>query len=551
MKLFVGCLAALFLATDAQRLHNTAPIRGPVAIRNPGFGGSSAFGSGAFSSGNPCSRDTCGPNTRCEPANGIARCRCLSGFVPDGNTIQGCKYQCTSDNDCDDREYRCQNNKCVRVCEPGTCGLNAECTVSNRRPNCQCPTGYAGDAYGRSGCRVFKPPVREAPLAPPIDPCLGQPCGTNAQCVARGATPVCSCPLEYEGNPLTHCTRSECIESGDCPQHQACSGRRCINPCNLPDMCGLNAECLTRSHQPVCSCGQGMTGDPFTSCRRFRPEEYCNPSPCGANTNCRVRNNRAECSCIENYIGDPLTGCRAECISHRDCAGNQHCRQNRCVNPCAYGSCGEGAHCNVVNNEVRCTCPQFFQGDPRNRCFAECTKHEDCNSNQACIELQCRDPCVGACGLNALCNIESHKPICSCPKDMTGHPFDECRPFTDADFCADSPCGVGAVCNPGVDRAGVKRAVCTCPHGFIGNPLQSCRKGDCERPSDCGPRETCHQFVCQDACVTALGSVCGEYAECRVNQRHEPVCACPQGYVGDPREACRTPTAADFRTGRF
>ena len=39
----------------------------------------------------------CGPNTRCEVSpRGIALCRCLDDFVPDDNTIKGCKPQCTS-----------------------------------------------------------------------------------------------------------------------------------------------------------------------------------------------------------------------------------------------------------------------------------------------------------------------------------------------------------------------------------------------------------------------------------------------------------------------
>lgn len=131
-----------------------------------------------------------------------------------------------------------------------------------------------------------------------------------------------------------------------------------------------------------------------------------------------------------------------------------------CINPCR-GACGEGAYCDVRNGRAICSCPEHYQGNPDNRCvysfhhwffsqlwvlwllcsywiyvsslcrcYAECTAHDDCPRHQACFQLKCIDPCVGACGSGADCKVEDHKPICSCPKDHTGHPFESCRPFT-------------------------------------------------------------------------------------------------------------------------
>jgi len=520
MKLLVLCVVGL-VGVDAQAL--LGPIRGPSA---------------ASRASNPCANSPCGPNTRCETTRaGIARCRCVTGYVPDGHTINGCKPQCISDFECPD-EFQCVAQKCERACRPGSCGHSAECKARNHKPVCECPDGYTGNAA--VGCERFIAPVRAAAPAIPYDPCYTEPCGENAECRANNDdVPVCSCPFGYEGNPLVRCTKAECIKSSDCSRHLACQKQKCIDPCDIPSICGTGAECEVRNHQPVCSCGKGMTGDPFQSCR---PLQHCNPSPCGENTNCRVENDRAVCSCIDNYIGDPLRGCRAECIQDRDCPSDKTCRQNRCSNPCAYNACGENAYCNVRNNRVDCTCPEFFLGDARSRCYAECTAHEDCSPHQACFELKCIDPCVDACGTNAICKVVNHKPICSCPKDYTGHPFESCRPFTDADLCEPNPCGTKAVCTPGTDRrTNEKRPVCTCPDTFIGNPLLSCTPGECTRPSDCGDNETCYQYKCQNACVTATGSVCGEGAECNV-RNHAPVCSCPRGYTGNALEACYPPT---------
>lgn len=43
----------------------------------------------------------------------------------------------------------CINQKCVDPC-PGTCGINAECSVVNHSPLCSCHPGYVGNPI--SGC---------------------------------------------------------------------------------------------------------------------------------------------------------------------------------------------------------------------------------------------------------------------------------------------------------------------------------------------------------------------------------------------------------------
>ncbi|XP_064094899.1 uncharacterized protein LOC135207217 [Macrobrachium nipponense] len=486
-------------------------------------------------SGDPCSPSPCGPNTRCEVSrrNNIALCRCLSDFVPDGNTINGCKPQCTVDDDCPD-DYRCRATKCVRVCVQGACGTNAECDARNHRPVCECPTNYRGDPH--ISCTRAKQEVRVAPPAIPIDPCNPNPCGLNADCRTRGDRPVCTCPLGYEGDPLTNCRQGECIESRDCPGHRVCRKLRCIDPC-LDGICGSGAECTVKNHQPICSCPRGFTGDPFNNCRRFDISELCNPSPCGRNTNCKVRNERAVCSCIDNYIGNPLEDCRPECVSDSECPHNLACRNNICVNPCR-DACGEGAYCDVRNGRAICSCPEYFQGDPYSRCYAECTAHDDCPSYQACFQLRCVDPCEGACGTGANCKVDNHKPICSCPKGHTGHPFESCRPFTREDLCNPNPCGTQADCTPGFDSSGNDRPVCTCPVGYIGNPLIACERGECQDHNQCRDQEACYAYTCQNPCYTDVGSVCGENANCNV-KNHQPVCSCPQGYDGNPLTECR------------
>ncbi|XP_069969547.1 neurogenic locus notch homolog protein 4-like [Penaeus vannamei] len=493
----------------------------------------------------PCRPSPCGPNTRCEVSpRGIALCRCLADFVPDGNTINGCKPQCTRDDECPD-DYRCRSTKCVRVCVQGACGINAECDSRNHRAVCNCPSNYRGDPHIR--CNREEPDVRVAPPAPPLDPCQPSPCGINADCTVRGDRPVCTCPIGYEGDPLSNCRRGECIEANDCPGHLTCQRLKCIDPCGV-GVCGQGSECTVRNHQPICSCPRGFVGDPFNRCRRFDPQELCSPSPCGRNTNCKVRNDRAVCSCIDNYIGNPLTGCEPECVRDTDCPNNMACRQNICVNPCR-DACGEGAYCEVRNSRAVCSCPQYYQGDPYSRCYAECTAHDDCPNYQACYQLQCVNPCDGACGTGADCKVEDHKPICSCPRGYTGHPFEACRPFTSADLCNPNPCGSQADCTPGFDSSGNDRPVCTCPTGFIGNPLVSCQRGECQGHNECPNHQACYAYQCQNPCYYNGESVCGRNADCTV-KNHQPVCSCPQGYDGNPLSDCTIGRGGGFVVGR-
>lgn len=102
----------------------------------------------------------------------------------------------------------------------------------------------------------------------PVNPCVPSPCGPNSQCRAIGETPVCSCLSNYIGR-APNC-RPECTISAECSSNLACINERCKDPC--PGSCGFNAQCHVVKHSPVCSCLNGYTGDPFSSCQ-LRPSK--------------------------------------------------------------------------------------------------------------------------------------------------------------------------------------------------------------------------------------------------------------------------------------
>lgn len=90
----------------------------------------------------PCVPSPCGPNSLCKVQNNLPVCTCHDSYI--GQT-PSCRPECTTNEDCS-RALACTNMKCRDPC-PGSCGLNAECRVSNHIPNCICKSGYIGDPF--------------------------------------------------------------------------------------------------------------------------------------------------------------------------------------------------------------------------------------------------------------------------------------------------------------------------------------------------------------------------------------------------------------------
>ena len=67
-----------------------------------------------------------------------------------------------------------------------------------------------------------------------------------------------------------------CDHNSDCPLYNACINQRCVDPCVEQDPCARDAFCKVDTHQALCSCPPGYTGDPYVRCN---PRE-CRPSFC-------------------------------------------------------------------------------------------------------------------------------------------------------------------------------------------------------------------------------------------------------------------------------
>lgn len=552
----------------------------------------------------PCNPSPCGANAQC---NG-GKCTCIAEYQGDPNV--GCRPECVLNTDCP-HNRACIRNKCIDPC-PGTCGINAICEVNNHVPICRCPDQMSGNAFFE--CRPVPAPAQQ-------NPCQPSPCGPNSQCRVVQQTAVCSCLVDYVGSP-PQC-RPECVTNSDCAANQACQNMKCRDPC--PGTCGFNALCNVVNHSPFCSCPTGMSGNPFVRCeqiskpllnvsnlpeiqqqlftvvpqRDVTPQNPCQPSPCGPNSECRVSGDSPSCSCLPEFSGAP-PNCRPECISNSECATNQACVNQKCVDPCP-GLCGLNANCRVFSHTAMCLCDRGFTGDPFAQCNAiieatveqiqpcnpspcgvnakceerggagscqclpeyfgnpyegcrpECVLNSDCPSNRVCQQQKCRDPCPGTCGQNAECQVINHLATCNCLNGYTGDPYSSCR-------IVENEPRKTVLMTKTMERNAYTTFL-TAELVYV-NPCQ---------PSPCGPNSRCRevntQAVCScltefvgsppacrpectsssecaadkacvnRKCVDPCPNVCGQQAECRV-RNHSPICTCLNGFTGDAFTRC-------------
>ena len=92
--------------------------------------------------------------------------------------------------------------------------------------------------------------------------------------------------------------------------------------------------------------------------------------------------------------------------------------------------------------------------------------------------------------------------------------------------CIPSPCGANSQC-----RNVNEQAVCSCLPSYKGSP-PDCRP-ECIVNSECASDRACVNTKCVDPCP----NTCGIEAKC-YTRNHNPICACPQGYTGDPFQQC-------------
>lgn len=323
---------------------------------------------------------------------------------------------------------------------------------------------------------------------------------------------------------------AECKVDNDCPYNKACISENCINPCSTIS-CGRGAECTAQNHRAQCQCPPGTQGDPLLACitgqcqynedcadheacdrlnRICRP--VCDEETCAATARCVGQNHQPKCSCPIGTIGDPFIECKLPvvkpvCTIDADCPSQLGCINELCLNPCHQGNmCSIEQECRVLDTTpmrtVICACPPDQILDSSGHCRTivrvepQCRLDSDCGNPERCYEGNCVDACrLDTCGVNAICRSANHLSQCSCPS------------------------------------------------GYIGNPRLECTlqvtevipRPECRADSECTLDKACRNGQCVNPC--RADKPCGTNAFCSVSQ-HQPVCRCPEGYIGRPEVEC-------------
>ena len=129
------------------------------------------------------------------------------------------------------------------------------------------------------------------------------------------------------------------------------------------------------------------------------------------------------------------------------------------------------------------------------------------------------------------------KPQCVSDNDCSR--TEKCQGGTCVLACNLVQCGLNARCVSDFHSAN-----CQCNRGYFGDPYSYCEAEKIEPPSlttgcasdnDCPDYTACENRKCINPC--AERDPCARNAYCKVI-RHQPVCTCPDGYIGDPTTSC-------------
>ncbi|KAG7155062.1 Nidogen-like 1, partial [Homarus americanus] len=426
---------------------------------------------------------------------------------------------CENNDDCD-FDNTCLNMLCYDACNIGICGENADCRTVSHRPVCLCPPGTTGNPQIKCTALLFASsttvsPITEVPLTPlesirPISDTTSRPPPIAETSQPRPPLPAPSRPPTPVSIPpiIVGCEKND-----QCNFDTTCINRLCMDICS-PKLCGVNAECQTIGHRPLCVCPPGTTGNPTERCHSLATDRPVTSSPIAGQPHTpqyqppepvpgptittppplvEMPTTRPP-SLITTTIPPPIIPSIAiACGNNDDCTTDNSCVNNLCYDVCALGICGDDADCRIANHRPVCTCPPGTTGDPLH----------------SCVSIVTERPVGPTPPMAEFPPVQPKEPIhpISAPTSpgqppVAEHPTPRPRP-------------------PPVTEPPPPPTPGPVPVG-------------CESTDECPFDNSCVNKLCLDICYPGF---CGENADCQT-VGHRATCKCPPGTTGNPNIKC-------------
>jgi hypothetical protein len=205
--------------------------------------------------GNVCTDDSCDPKKGCQNVNNTASCSdgsvcSTADQCKSGSCVAGAQISCNDGNPCTDDSCNPQtgcdfdpntapcndNNGCTTgdACSEGQClsatgcSSDAQCTPGAQSVSCVCKVGYSGNGFSCSD----------------VNECLSNNggCSANATCTNTAGSNTCACKTYYTGDGKT------CSDVDECASNNG--------------GCSVNATCSNNTGAPpTCTCKPGYLGD--------------------------------------------------------------------------------------------------------------------------------------------------------------------------------------------------------------------------------------------------------------------------------------------------
>ncbi len=464
--------------------------------------------------GNPCTDDSCEPDSGCLSAPNAAPCS-------DGDV-------CTTDDQCDDGQCAggealacndgnpCTNDSCdpdvgcVQVANVAQCDDGNACTIGEQCQDGQCTGSSMIDCDDDEICTLDscapEAGCTNAPLAGPCDdgnPCTGPDLCGEGKCMAGGAL---NCD---DGNP---CTADSCGDFG------------CVHTINDAGKCNDDNACTVGDH---CSNGTCVTGgnincdddNPCTTdlCDSVTGCVYTfNNAPCNDDDACTLKDNchLGECvgsgslSCDDVNLCtddscDPSAGCEfvpnsADCDDGNPCTTSDVCQGGACKGSGA-ADCDDDNACTTDLCDAVTGCININNSDP-------CDNGNACTENDVCSAGVCTDGAAVVCDDGNICTDNECDPDLGCQYPLNLAPCDDGNICTEDDACANGECQAGPAiscddgdkcttntCDP--DSGCVYPAITPCCGNGVKEGGEACDDGNNNDNDGCKNNCTSQQFT--------------------------------------------------------